>query len=365
MFSSAFQRALTVAQVHSVSKDSSFMANPIDAVKQSEDRTSELTVYSRTLINRNPSKESEGHSLASSSSERLGSIESLSYKALPDLPVCQASGTSSELASPPPYDTENQVSAAPTNRTPFIAPVVEAQLPDNRNATSLISSSSSALTESSLPDDSPNTLLDTSVIIKSSIQPSVGPDPCVSIITPIVSLDSNEKDITSHSHPNLKTLRDSPAIQTKNINPGDRLRTRKSTSSFPTFLHSIAVSNADSSAQLPHTERDNEESTRRRKRVLQPIVESNSSTFSTSPKSYTSPVAPSIRGLDTSFAKKMEEAGRLRRLQSQSSIKSAIRNTVSASASLDSDQISSAESQSHLKSYSEGTLRSPTSSMVP
>jgi hypothetical protein len=85
--------------------------------------------------------------------------------------------------------------------------------------------------------------------------------------------------------------------------------------------------------------------------ALQSIVESE--TFTPKPPVSPTPFGSSLYGVDSTFAQRMEEAGRLRRLQSQSQMNLKAANTSPAPAT---------KSQKHAKSSSEGMERIPSSS---
>ena len=85
--------------------------------------------------------------------------------------------------------------------------------------------------------------------------------------------------------------------------------------------------------------------------ALQAIVESE--TFTPKPAASPLPFGSSLYGVDSTFAQKMEEAGRLRRLQSQSQMDLKAANTSPTPVT---------KSQKHAKSSSEGMERIPSSS---
>lgn len=89
--------------------------------------------------------------------------------------------------------------------------------------------------------------------------------------------------------------------------------------------------------------------------TLQPIVEST--TFTPKPADSPTPFGSSLYGVDSTFAKRMEEAGRLRRLQSQSHVDLKVDNKADNKA--DNTPTPVTKSQKHARSSSE---RTPSSS---
>ncbi|KAH9484480.1 hypothetical protein JR316_0003962 [Psilocybe cubensis] len=363
MFSSTIRRALAVGQpIHSSFKDpsDSSLSNVTDSSEIYDFLTTGIPVSLSALPTGGLSEGSEAPSLKSASSSIvLENIETSkiadtefesdlltseqSDQSVDDFDIIsvavpqieEASSCEVELEQIPPSKT-NSRSSAPLANELACDQTVEKELPGDHDSTSMVSSSPITSTESIMP----GSFVDTNSIPNSNMTPP---------------LTSDENDPALPSTSGSKGLQTTPTNRMRKADSNGKVRTRKSPSAFPTFLHSIAVSNinADLSTHLPHTQPEDAEpaNTKPLKRVpssspmLQPIFESTPSSFPSIP--HAPSVSTGMRALDPTFAKKMEEAGRLRRLQSSSSINPAIRKTASASDTL------SGEPVSHLKSYSQ------------
>ncbi|KDR73741.1 hypothetical protein GALMADRAFT_212553 [Galerina marginata CBS 339.88] len=153
--------------------------------------------------------------------------------------------------------------------------------------------------------------------------------------------------------------------QTQPVASQDQPLTYAQPESFPSTQSTVVPSpNSTSPTSSSPSDADDQDKSRRRKRpqntfaMLQPIVESGDSA-SFQPKPSSSSFAPSNLGLDSSFARRMEETGRLRRLQSQSSLNSG--STGSAPPVVPPSPVKTptipekpVNGTAHLKAYSEG-----------